>query len=140
MSLYLQLYQNRAVDDILVAGYCFPSDHKLFITLGDRGEQRRAQDLNDHAGSLIRLNDDGSIPAGNPFQKDKALPEAYSFGHRNIQGIALNPMDNTIWTHEHGPQGGDEINIIQAGLNYGWPTITHGVNYGTGTKIGEGNT
>ena len=117
----------------------FSEDGKLFITLGDRGDRPRAQNLNDHAGSLIRLNDDGSVPEDNPFIKiQNAQPEIYSYGHRNIQGISLGPQGKVVWTHEHGPQGGDEINIIQAGLNYGWPTITYGVNYGTGTKIGEG--
>ena len=117
----------------------FSNAGKLFITLGDRGKRPRAQKLNDHTGSLIRLNDDGSVPDDNPFINSKdAQPEIYSYGHRNIQGIALDPSRTTVWTHEHGPQGGDEINIIQAGLNYGWPVITYGVNYGIGTKIGEG--
>lgn len=117
----------------------FTKDNKLLITLGDRGERPRAQELNDHAGSLIRVNDDGSTPDDNPFvQHEKAKPEIYSFGHRNIQGITLRLPQNEIWTHEHGPQGGDEINIAEAGLNYGWPVITYGANYGTGTKIGEG--
>ncbi len=117
----------------------FSSDGKLFIALGDRGNRSRAQDLNNHTGTLIRLNDDGSVPDDNPFFNVKdAKPEIYSYGHRNIQGITLGPDQTTVWTHEHGPQGGDEINIIQAGLNYGWPVITYGVNYGIGTKIGEG--
>ena len=117
----------------------FDQDSKLYITLGDRGDRPRSQDLNDHVGSLIRLHDDGSVPEDNPFLKNKnALPEIYSYGHRNIQGIALGPQQKTVWTHEHGPQGGDEINIIKAGANYGWPVITYGANYGTGTKIGEG--
>ena len=116
----------------------FFGDH-LYITLGDRGERRRAQDLQDHAGALIRLHDDGRIPEDNPFvNQANALKEIYSFGHRNIQGIALSPDKTSVWTHEHGPQGGDEINIIKAGANYGWPVITYGVNYGTATKIGEG--
>lgn len=118
----------------------FTNDGKLLITLGDRGDKPRAQDLSDHAGSMIRLNDDGSVPEDNPFILHKdAHAEIYSFGHRNIQGIALDPRQGMVWTHEHGPQGGDEINIIHAGLNYGWPVITYGVNYGTGTKIGEGS-
>ena len=99
----------------------------------------RAQDLTDHAGSVIRLNDDGSIPADNPFvDRGDARPEIYSFGHRNIQGATLHPKSGRLWTHEHGPQGGDEINLPQPGVNYGWPVITYGVNYGIGTKIGEG--
>ncbi|MCG7871238.1 MAG: PQQ-dependent sugar dehydrogenase [Candidatus Thiodiazotropha lotti] len=111
----------------------------LFITLGDRGDSSRAQDLADHAGSLIRLHDDGRIPKDNPFLVNaKAKPEIYSYGHRNIQGAALHPVSGSLWTHEHGPQGGDEINIPAAGRNYGWPIITYGVNYVIGTKIGEG--
>ncbi|MEW7999656.1 MAG: PQQ-dependent sugar dehydrogenase [Candidatus Thiodiazotropha endolucinida] len=113
----------------------------LYITLGDRGDRERAQDLNDHAGSVIRLNDDGSIPLQNPFfENGSGLPEIYSYGHRNIQGAALHPMNGRLWTHEHGPQGGDEINIPAPGANHGWPVITYGVNYVTGTKIGEGTT
>jgi len=117
----------------------FAEGGRLYISLGDRGKRDTAQDLNDHRGSLVRLNDDGSVPAGNPFtgQAD-ARPEIFSYGHRNIQGMAVHPRTGNIWTHEHGPQGGDEINIISAGLNYGWPVITYGVNYGIGTKIGEG--
>jgi glucose/arabinose dehydrogenase len=116
-------------------------DHQgyLYITLGDRGDRPRAQDLNDHAGSVIRLNDDGSIPSDNPFFKESsALKEIYTYGHRNIQGVALHPESGKLWTHEHGPQGGDEINISDPGANYGWPVITYGVNYIIGTKIGEG--
>ena len=117
----------------------FSHDKKLFITLGDRGDRPRAQDLHDHAGSLIRINADGSVPEDNPYlDKKAAQPEIFSYGHRNIQGITKHPLSNIIWTHEHGPQGGDEINIIRKGANYGWPVITYGVNYGTGTKIGEG--
>ena len=117
----------------------FDKEGKLFITLGDRGQRDPAQDLGTHTGSLIRINDDGSIPGDNPFiNTDGAQPEIYSYGHRNIQGIDLKPETNIVWTHEHGPQGGDEINIIEAGNNYGWPVITYGVNYVIGTKIGEG--
>jgi glucose/arabinose dehydrogenase len=111
----------------------------LFITLGDRGEQQRAQRLDDHAGSVIRLHDDGRIPADNPFVKQPgARPEKFTIGNRNVQGAALHPRTGELWAHEHGPQGGDEINIIRAGINYGWPVITFGRNYGTGTAIGEG--
>ncbi len=117
----------------------FAPDGTLFISLGERGERLAAQNLGDHRGSLIRVNDDGSIPEDNPFVSRAGLrPEIYSYGHRNIQGMVLNPFSGDIWTHEHGPQGGDEINIIKPGSNYGWPTITYGVNYGIGTKIGEG--
>jgi glucose/arabinose dehydrogenase len=111
----------------------------LYLTLGERGQQERAQVHDNHHGSVIRLNDDGSVPKDNPFVgKDGWKPEKLDLGHRNQQGAALNPATGVLWTHEHGPQGGDEINIIRAGTNYGWPVITYGANYGTGTKIGEG--
>ncbi len=111
----------------------------LYITLGDRGDRPRAQRLNDHAGSVIRLHDDGSIPADNPFKgQRRAQPEIFSYGHRNPQGMALHPQTGAVWIHEHGPQGGDEINILRSGANYGWPVITYGANYGSGTPIGEG--
>lgn len=112
----------------------------LYITLGDRGEMARAQRLDDHAGSVIRLHDDGRVPADNPFVGvANALPEKFTLGHRNIQGAALHPQTGELWAHEHGPQGGDEINIIRAGGNYGWPVITYGRNYVSGTRIGEGS-
>lgn len=111
----------------------------LYLTLGDRGEMPRAQRPGDHAGSVIRLLDDGRIPEDNPFVgKAGWKPEKFDLGHRNQQGAALHPQTGQLWTHEHGPQGGDEVNVIRAGANYGWPVITYGVNYGTGTKIGEG--
>ena len=113
-------------------------DH-VYLTIGDRGEQDRSQDLSDHAGSIIRLHLDGRIPDDNPFRTQlDTLPEIYSYGHRNPQGAALHPETGALWTHEHGPQGGDEINRIVAGRNYGWPIITYGRNYGLGTPIGEG--
>lgn len=123
----------------------FDRDGYLYITLGDRGDstgsgfQQRAQRLDDHAGSVIRLHDDGRVPADNPFvRKAGARPEIYTYGHRNIQGAALHPASGKLWTHEHGPQGGDEINVEMSGANYGWPVISHGRNYMIGTKIGEG--
>ncbi len=117
----------------------FDREGFLYITLGDRGEMERAQDLAQHIGKVIRLHDDGRVPQDNPFANNPdALPEIYSYGHRNVQGATLNPFNGKVWTHEHGPQGGDEINIVQAGTNFGWPVITYGVNYFTGTKIGEG--
>ena len=117
----------------------FDRDGFLYVTLGDRGDEERAQRDNDHAGSVIRLHDDGRIPTNNPFVGSGLVPpEVFSRGNRNIQGAAVHPTTGALWTHEHGPQGGDEINIIRAGRNYGWPTITYGVNYVTGTKIGEG--
>ncbi|HSF20584.1 MAG TPA: PQQ-dependent sugar dehydrogenase [Burkholderiales bacterium] len=117
----------------------FDREGFLYITLGDRGEKERAQKSDDHAGSVIRLHDDGRVPKDNPFLgKSGWKPEKYTLGNRNIQGAALHPQSGLLWTHEHGPQGGDEINVIRAGVNYGWPVITYGVNYGFGTKIGEG--
>ncbi|OGA57692.1 MAG: glucose dehydrogenase [Betaproteobacteria bacterium RIFCSPLOWO2_12_FULL_65_14] len=111
----------------------------LYLTLGDRGEKERAQRPDDHAGSVIRLHDDGRVPADNPFAgKPGWKPEKYTLGNRNMQGAALHPQTGVLWVHEHGPQGGDEVNIIRAGANYGWPVITYGVNYGIGTRIGEG--
>ncbi len=107
-----------------------PSGH-LYVTAGDRGNQDQAQSLSRHAGSVIRINPDGSVPDDNPFVGDsQALPEIYSYGHRNPQGLAVHPETGRIWTQEHGPQGGDEVNLIDAAVNYGWPEITWGVNYG----------
>ncbi len=117
----------------------FAPDGFLYLSLGDRGKRDPAQDLTNHTGSLIRLNQDGSVPGDNPFvNENKAQPEIYSYGHRNIQGLAVQPESGLLWLHEHGPQGGDELNIVRAGANYGWPVITYGRNYGSGTKIGEG--
>ncbi|WP_442900206.1 PQQ-dependent sugar dehydrogenase, partial [Geoalkalibacter sp.] len=117
----------------------FDRQGMLYITLGDRGEMERAQRPDDHAGSVIRLHDDGRVPTDNPFVGRQGWkPEKFTLGNRNIQGATLHPETGELWAHEHGPQGGDEINIIRAGRNYGWPVITHGVNYVTGTRIGEG--
>jgi len=117
----------------------FDRERYLYITLGDRGERERAQRPDDHAGSVIRLHDDGRTPADNPFVgKEGWKPEKFTLGNRNIQGAALHPRTGELWAHEHGPQGGDEINVIRAGVNYGWPVITYGVNYVIGTPIGEG--
>lgn len=115
-------------------------DGTLFLTLGDRfGRKEDAQKLDNHIGKVVRIAKDGSAPRDNPFVgRAGALPEIWSYGHRNGQGAALAP-DGRFWMTEHGPQGGDEINIPQAGRNYGWPVITYGENYGGG-KIGEGIT
>jgi aldose sugar dehydrogenase len=111
----------------------------LYVTQGDRGEQDRAQSLGDLAGKVVRLHDDGRVPKDNPFAaRAGARPEIFTLGNRNVQGAALNPATGELWAHEHGPQGGDEVNVLRAGVNYGWPVITYGANYGTGTKIGEG--
>ncbi len=113
-------------------------DGTLFLTLGERFSRKEdAQTLDNHHGKVVRVNKDGSVPKDNPFvSRAGALPEIWSYGHRNAQGGALAP-DGTFWMHEHGPQGGDEVNVPQAGKNYGWPVITYGENYGGG-KIGEG--
>jgi glucose/arabinose dehydrogenase len=115
-------------------------DGTLFLTLGDRFSRKEdAQKLDNHHGKVVRINKDGSVPKDNPFVgKPGALPEIWSYGHRNGQGATLAP-DGRFWMTEHGPQGGDEINIPQAGRNYGWPVTTYGENYGGG-KIGDGIT
>lgn len=109
------------------------NDHKLLMSIGDRGaDPPRAQDLGDHAGTLLRLNDDGSPAEDNPFvDDDEALDEIYSYGHRNIQGLIVDPETDEIWATEHGPRGGDELNRVEAGKNYGWPTVTLGRDYGS---------
>lgn len=113
-------------------------DGSLFVSLGDRGEQDRAQDFHDDAGSIIHIKADGSIPADNPFKDGaKARPEIWSKGHRNPQGIAFDAVDGKLYTAEHGARGGDEINTPEPGRNYGWPVISYGRNY-SGTKIGIG--
>lgn len=117
----------------------FDRANHLFVTLGDRGAKDRAQNLDDDAGSIVRLNDDGSIPPDNPFvSRAGAHPAIYAYGNRNVQGAAIHPVTGELWIHEHGPQGGDELNVVRAGANYGWPAVSYGVNYGVGTRIGEG--
>lgn len=118
----------------------FADNGDLFITLGDRGQRRDdAQTLDTHHGKVVRVKTDGSPSAANPYlQQDNALADVWSYGHRNIQGAALHPQTQLLWTHEHGPQGGDEINIARADHNYGWPEITYGEEYGGG-KIGKTN-
>jgi glucose/arabinose dehydrogenase len=117
----------------------FARDGTLYVTLGDRASHRElVQPLTTTIGKTVRINPDGSIPRDNPFVgKDGALPEIWSYGHRNLQGAALHPQTGQLWTLEHGAQGGDELNHPQAGRNYGWPVITYGVEY-SGVKIGEG--
>lgn len=116
----------------------FDRDGHLYITVGDRGFQDDAQDLGSHGGKVLRLNDDGGIPDSNPFVgRSDAAAEIFSYGHRNPQGMTLHPETGRVWTHEHGPQGGDEVNVIDAGVNYGWPVITHGENY-DGHPINDG--
>lgn len=113
-------------------------DGSLFISVGDRGSRDRSQDFKDDAGSIVHVNADGTIPADNPFRDGaKARPEIWSKGHRNPQGITFDAADGNLYTVEHGARGGDEINLIAPGKNYGWPDITYGVDY-SGAKIGEG--
>jgi glucose/arabinose dehydrogenase len=118
----------------------FGRDGRLFVTLGDRfSRMADAQTLDNHLGKIVRIEPDGRVPADNPFVgRAGALPEIWSYGHRNVQGAALHPATGALWTHDHGPQGGDELNLTQRGGNHGWPVITHGRNYGLGTRIGEG--
>ncbi len=117
----------------------FLPDDTIVISIGDRGRQDRAQDFQDHAGSLVRLERDGSIPTDNPFLDDPdVLDELYALGSRNAQGLVLHPETGVLWQHEHGPRGGDELNIIEAGNNYGWPEMSQGVDYRTGQPIGQG--
>jgi aldose sugar dehydrogenase len=112
----------------------------LFLTLGERySRKEQAQQLDNHLGKIVRITKEGAPAPGNPFiGRDGALPEIWSYGHRNTQGAAL-AGDGTLWIHEHGPQGGDEVNMVRPGRNYGWPVITYGENYGGG-PVGEGIT
>lgn len=118
----------------------FDRSKALFVTLGDRQSRSAdAQVLSNHLGKVVRIRTDGSTPADNPFVADRqAAGEVWSLGHRNVQGAALHPVSGELWTHEHGPQGGDEVNLTRKGRNYGWPVITHGCTYGLCRDIGEG--
>lgn len=115
------------------------NDGTLFITTGERSSERdSAQDLGTHLGKVIRINADGTVPKDNPFVgRDDVRPEIWSYGHRNLQGAFVHPETGQLWTTEHGPQGGDELNTPMAGKNYGWPVITYGINYDD-TPVGEG--
>ncbi len=121
----------------------FDSDGYLFLSVGDRQVPPRgdlaahpAQNVTDHHGVIVRLHDDGSVPADNPFVGQAgARPEIWSYGHRNPQGLVVHPETDAVWLTEHGPQGGDEVNVSNAGANYGWPVIGYGVNYGSGSAI-----
>jgi glucose/arabinose dehydrogenase len=124
----------------------FDADGYLFVTVGERQAPSSgdltahpAQDISNHHGTVNRLHDDGRVPTDNPFVgQNDARPEIWSYGHRNPQGLAIHPETGDIWVTEHGPQGGDELNLILPGLNYGWPVIGYGVNYGSGLAIHEG--
>ena len=124
----------------------FLADGTLILSLGDGGLYRdeaqnlyrdEAQNLSNHLGTIIRLNEDGTVPFDNPFASARgAQPEIYSWGHRNVQGIAINPQTGSVWVNEHGPRGGDEINSLRSGRNYGWPVISYGINY-DGTPVSD---
>ena len=124
----------------------FGADGSLFVTVGDRQwpsagdlERHPAQDLTNHNGTIVRLRDDGTLPDDNPFlDRADVRPEIWTYGHRNAQGLAVHPTTGEVWANEHGPQGGDELNWILPGRNYGWPVIGYGVNYRSGTAIHEG--
>ncbi len=124
----------------------FDADGYMFVTIGERQAPARgdleahpAQDLGNHHGVIVRLHDDGSVPDDNPFVGQAgALPEIWSYGHRNPQGLVIDPASGNIFITEHGPQGGDEVNLVKPGANYGWPVVGYGVNYGRGTAIHEG--
>ena len=119
----------------------FDGEGYLFVTLGERSDARlraQAQDLDSHLGKIVRIQSDGSVPSDNPFaEQEGALPEIWSYGHRNIQAAATNPDTGVLWEIEHGPKGGDELNIVEPGANYGWPIVSLGVNY-DGTPVGDG--
>ncbi len=127
----------------------FDADRHLYVTAGDRQAPPRgglaelsahpAQDLSTHHGVVVRLHDDGRVPQDNPFVgTEGALPDIYSYGHRNPQGLAFHPETGDLWLSEHGPQGGDEVNRVLPGRNYGWPVVGYGVNYGSGSRIHVG--
>lgn len=116
----------------------FDEENHLFFSIGDRGVRPKAQDLSNHAGTIIRLNLDGTIPKDNPFVNQKgALAQIYSYGHRNPQGLFYDKKTKRLWSIEHGPRGGDEINLIKKGLNYGWPIISYGKEYWNPFLVGE---
>jgi len=117
----------------------FDTQGHVYFGVGDRGVRHNAQDLSNHAGAIMRLNLDGSIPSDNPYSSDKKLlPEVWSFGHRNPQGMAYDAEHKRLWSIEHGPRGGDEINLIKKGANYGWPVISYGKEYWGPVAVGEG--
>ncbi len=148
-----KLKDNRLVDwqDLLVtksasgsgqhfgSRIAFDGQGHVFFSIGDRGDRDNGQDTGNHAATIIRLKLDGSIPADNPFVKSKqVLPEIWSYGHRNPQGLAYDVENSRLWAIEHGPRGGDELNLAQAGKNYGWPVISYGKEYWGPIAVGEG--
>jgi aldose sugar dehydrogenase len=119
--------------------FAWGRDGTLYLTMGERSTRRElAQDLSTHLGKVLRITTDGAAPPDNPFvRRDGVQPEIFSYGHRNPQGLAINPATGEIWEQEHGARGGDEINVLKPGANYGWPEVAYGVNY-SGTTIGSG--
>jgi glucose/arabinose dehydrogenase len=139
----------RELEDVFVAStwsasntnyggrMAFDAAGLLYLTVGERQEPERAQDTSDHGGSVVRLRDDGTVPPDNPFVgREGYLPEIYSIGHRSPQGLAVHPVTGEVWENEHGPLGGDELNILKPGANYGWPLVTFGTDY-DGTLVSE---
>jgi len=117
----------------------FDNKGHIFFSIGDRGKRPNGQKLSTHAGSILRLNLDGTVPEDNPFiNHDGALPEIWSYGHRNPQGLAYDTQSSQLWAIEHGPRGGDEINLIKAGHNYGWPILSYGLEYSNPAPVGQG--
>ena len=115
----------------------FDPEGFLYFSIGDRGRSQHAQDLRRPNGKVHRIRPDGTVPEDNPFAgRDDALPTIFSYGHRNPQGLAVHPKNGSVWDTEHGPMGGDEVNLLVAGVNYGWPEITYGRNY-NGTRVSE---
>ena len=113
-------------------------DQFVYVSVGDRGERDNGQDLSTHAGSILRLLPDGKVPKDNPFvAQEGALDEIWSYGHRNPQGLFFDPSEKTLWSVEHGPRGGDEINVVQKGANFGWPVTSHGKEYWGPIDVGE---
>ncbi|MCZ6668846.1 MAG: PQQ-dependent sugar dehydrogenase [Gammaproteobacteria bacterium] len=139
-------WQELLVTDSATSGYrhfgsriAFDQQGHVFFGVGDRGERDSAQDLSSHAGTIMRLRLDGSIPDNNPFlSRVNALPEIWSYGHRNPQGLLYDHSSGNLWSIEHGPRGGDEINLVVKGANYGWPVISYGKEYWGPVSIGEG--
>lgn len=116
----------------------FDAADSLLITHGDRGSRENGQNRQTHAGAILRVATDGSVPDDNPFvRRSDTLPEIYTLGHRNPQGMTVHPGTGAIWSHEHGPRGGDEVNIIDAGANYGWPVASHGSEYVSGRPVSD---
>lgn len=146
-----QLKNNRLTDwqDLLVtqsrsyrnihfgSRIAFDNQQHVYFSIGDRGVRQNAQQLNTHAGKILRLTLDGKVPKDNPFVNTPgALPEIWSYGHRNPQGLAFDPVHQRLWDIEHGPRGGDEINLVTKGANYGWPIVSQGKEYGSGEPVG----